>query len=273
MEPMATGYAINIHMSDDTVDKLHNGGYQLYGFKGVQSTIKSGAPLVWFQTLNYSGDTKVEWQEQYQAYTTNSESIASGRVTATRAYDADLGQVLEVTGQGGTGSVVYGGTAGAISILNKTDPRKPFDCGISQVQSIGGKPVAMPLCAFPLYGNGLDVMAPIQKVLLMFSTLEVNTGTVIYKAYSEGILIDLTGVTSRDVEFDINAGWSWGGGAWAKRVQANADIVPMLIESKALSQRVLERLNVAPVATREHSALREHSENGHGVSHGAVLEA
>ena len=77
----------------------------------------------------------------------------------------------------------------------------------------------------------------------------------------------------QDVEFDINAGWSWGGGAWAKRVQANADIVPMLIESKALSQRVLQKLNVAPEAAREHSAAREHAENGHGVSHGAVLEA
>ncbi|OSJ11738.1 hypothetical protein BST63_06490 [Bradyrhizobium canariense] len=34
-------------------------------------------------------------------------------------------------------------------------------------------------------------MAPIQKVMLTFATNQVNTGTVIDKAYSQSILIDL----------------------------------------------------------------------------------
>ena len=76
----------------------------------------------------------------------------------------------------------------------------------------------------------------------MFSTLPVNTGTVIYQAYSPGLLIDLTGQNIRDVSYDINAGWNWDGGAWGRQVSPQERLIPLLIESSAqLSQK-------APVA-------------------------
>lgn len=54
-----------------------------------------------------------------------------------------------------------------------------------------------PLCALPLYGKQLNAMPPIQKVMLTFATNQVNTGTVIDKAYSQSILIDLTLYSNR----------------------------------------------------------------------------
>ncbi|AUX43503.1 uncharacterized protein SOCE26_049520 [Sorangium cellulosum] len=235
----ATSYAIDIAMDQNTVNALSNSGYYLYGFKGVQTTMKGGAPLVWFQTDTFSLATHVSWEEQFQAYTSLSSIIPKGQIKASAAYDIDLGQTLQVQDPKGTGAVVQGGTPGAISILNQTTTQ--FACGISQVQDVGGTPTATPLCAFPLYGNGLDVMAPIELVLLSFATLQINTGTVIYKAFSQGILIHLTGVTERAVSFDINKGWSWGGGSWAQTVQASADIAPLLIESTtSLSMKTLE---------------------------------
>jgi len=89
---------------------------------------------------------------------------------------------------------------------------------------------ATPLCAFPLFGNNMDVIIPIEKVLLMFSTTPVNTGTVIEQSYGSGLLIDLTAENHRSVGYDINKGWSWGGYSWAQSVPPSAELVPLLIE-------------------------------------------
>jgi hypothetical protein len=64
----------------------------------------------------------------------------------------------------------------------------------------------------------------------MFSTRPVDTGTVIEQAYSTGILVDLTGQNSRKLTYDIDGGWSWGGGSWGKQIPAQASLVPLLIE-------------------------------------------
>ncbi|GMU03507.1 hypothetical protein KH5H1_76290 [Corallococcus caeni] len=240
---MATNYQISIKMSDETLTALTDGGYYLYGFKGVSTAMKGGAPLVWFQSQAYSQSTVIQWQEQYQAYTSSNAIIPNGQISASAAYNIDLKQTLNVTGQSGIGQVIQGGTPGAISIVNQTTPPKQFTCGISQVQSIDdGASISTPLCAFPLYGTGADVMAPIERCLLMFATQQINTGTVIYKAYSQGILADLTGAPQRVISFDINNGWSWGGGSWASSVAPQTDLVPLLISSStvtAISQKLV----------------------------------
>jgi hypothetical protein len=220
-----TNYSIDIQMSQDTVNSLSQNNFVLYGFKAVRTTAP-GAPLVWFQTTAYGLDTMLSWDQEYQAYTSTSAIVPGGEVRATNSYKTNLGQTLDVIDKSGTGMVTQDGTAGAISILNKTSTQ--FTCGISERQPNGG---VTPTCAFSLFGNNLDVIAPIQRVLLLFSTLPVNTGTVVYKAYSAGLLIDLTGTTSRSVSYDVNAGWSWSGGAWGQQVPPSENLVPLLIEN------------------------------------------
>jgi hypothetical protein len=218
-----TPYEVTITMTPDTVTKLIEGRYFLYGFKAVQSAQGGGAPAIWIETQTFSTKTRLWWTEEYQAYTSNSEIIANGRIEASFYTDIKLGQVLDVI-EGGTGDVFNDGTPGAISINNTTDT--PFTCGISQMQN-GTSTV---LCAFPLYGGGLDLIVPIQKILLIFATLELKTGTVIFKAYSRGIFIDLTSENKRSVDFDINKGWTWDGRSWAQQIPAKQNIVPLLIE-------------------------------------------
>lgn len=222
----ATGYGVSIAMNADTVKALSGGGYSLYGFKGVKTKARGGRPLVWFKSVDFGLDTDVSWEVQYKAYTSRSEIIPNGQIKGLSSYAADLGQKLEVRTPQGTGTVVAG-TKGVISIENLTETL--VTCGISEV--VDGK--AQPLCAFPLYGNGLDAIVPIQKVMLTFATDEVNTGTVIEKAYSQSILIDLTSDAHQKVSYDINKGWSWGGFSWAQTVRPSADIVPLLIETNA----------------------------------------
>lgn len=221
---MGSPYEIDISLSSDTVDKLKNGGFALYAFKAVKSSVTGGAPLVWFKTTQFLNTTQVTWEEQYQAYISTDEIIANGKVAASAACNIDLGQSAYVTANGNL-TPVGTGTPGAVSILNQGN--NPWTTGISQFKD--GKP--NPLCAIPLYGNNLDVVVPIAKVLMMFASNTVNTGTVIYKAYSSGLMVDLTDNPTRSVAFDINNGWSWSGGTWANKVQANNDLVPLLITS------------------------------------------
>lgn len=222
----ATDYGVTITMDQDTVNALSNGNYSLFGFKGVQTSAGGGVPLVWFKSGDFGLSTEVTWEVQYEAYTSRSQIIPNGQIKGLSSYAIDLGQSLEVETPQGTGNVVDG-TEGMISIENMTTTQ--VTCGISEV--VDG--AAQPLCAFPLYGNGLDAIVPIQKVMFTFSTNTVNTGTVIEKAYSQSVLIDLTAKTHREVAFDINKGWSWGGFSWAQAIRPSTNVVPLLIESNA----------------------------------------
>jgi hypothetical protein len=238
MSADSTPYAVTIKMTQDTVNALSEQGFKLYGFKAVKTTAGGGTPVIWFQTTTFGLSTAVTWTEQYQAYTTNSQAITNGQITATNAYDIKLQQTLDVTSTTGTGNVdTLHGVASAISILNRTS--MPFTCGISQLQS----GVAMPMCAFPLNGNMLDVIAPIEQVLLMFSTTAVNTGAVIYQAFSQGVMLNLTSEQSMQVSFDINTSWDWGGGPDGQIIPAQANLVPFLIQrmghSAMLTRNVL----------------------------------
>jgi hypothetical protein len=218
-------YQIEIDLSEKTVEALDGGNFVLYGFKGVRTTA-TGAPLVWFQSTNFATNTYVDWTVDYETFTSMSAVIPGGTIRASNHYPTGLGETLNVNSPKGTGSVVQEGTKGALSIHNLTSTQ--MTCGISQKQFTGE---STPMCAFPIYGQHLNVIAPIERVLLMFSSLTVNTGTVIEKAYSPGILVDLTGGRSRTVSYDINEGWSWGSAPWGRSVAANANLVPLLIEA------------------------------------------
>jgi hypothetical protein len=225
----ATGYKVIITMTEDTVKKLKNGGFFLYGFKAVQSEAGGGYPLVWFKSQTFGLQTIVAWQVQYQAYTSLEEIVTGGTITASNPYDADLGDILYVETQNGMGSIIQGGPTSSISIKNQTQTE--FTCGISEVGPEGSKP----MCAFPLYGMHANTITPIEKVVLTFASEPVNTGQVIQQAFSTSLKIDLTGApgNSRTVEYAINTGWKWGGSPWAKQIEAGWDLVPVLIESGA----------------------------------------
>jgi hypothetical protein len=247
VEEHMANYSVMIAMSQQTVNTLALNNFVLYGFKAVRSSLP-GAPLVWFQSTSYGTETDLSWSQEFQAYTSTSQIVPGGAIRASNSYAADLQQTLEVTGPKGTGQVVHSGTPSAISIHNLTETE--FRCGISEIQPDGG---VTPMCVFPLFGGNLDIIAPIAKILLMFSSTPVRTGTVVFQSYGRGLLIDLTGAQSREVAYDVNAGWSWGGGAWAQQVPASAELVPLLIDNHvALSQepRTLQAPAAVPIGAK-----------------------
>lgn len=227
-------------MSQDTLQALLKGGFYLYGFKAIQSSDQNGRPLVCFGTQNYAINTALQWSTVYQAYTSSSQIIPNTQISIGFSQDIQPGQTLNVE-EGGIGDVVNGGPTTAISIYNTTTTQ--FTCGI--LEEIGG--VDSPVCTFPLYGKHVETITPLEKVLVMFSTKYVQTGTVIEYFYdsaslnfhdgepsnstSSSLLIDFTSDNQREVNYDINQGWEWGGYSWAQQIAANANIVPLLIET------------------------------------------
>jgi hypothetical protein len=220
---MAT-FTANIKMESNTFDTLKKGGFKLFGFKAIQVSVQGGVPLVWFATDNYLANTQVTWQESYQAYISVQDIPAQGTVIdASATENIDLSQTMNVTKNGVT-SVLATGKAGAISVVS--DLGHQWTTGINQIVNN----VAQPLCAVPLYGGNLDTFTPIEKVLFMFATEPYTTGTVIVQAFSQGILVDLTGVQSRDLTYDLNNGWGPTNQVWAKLVPVTSDLTPLLIQ-------------------------------------------
>lgn len=223
-EVAATQYNITINMSDDTVIKLLNGGFKLYAFKAVQTSQGGGLPTVWFTSDTFQAATEVTWEEKYQAYVSRSQIVPGGRIVASSAYPIDFGQTLEV-GPGGTGTVT-GQVKPSLPIFIENTVNTEYTCGISQLHD--GK--YTPLCALPLYGQNTVTVRPIERVLLMFATSQVNTGTVIEQSFSSGALIDLTTDVSREVTFEINQGWGPSRASWLTLVPSRTALDELLIE-------------------------------------------
>ncbi|WP_375758376.1 hypothetical protein [Corallococcus exercitus] len=223
----ASPYRVTLTLSEDTVKGLAESGTFLYGFMAVGGTDQAGVPLVWFQLRDYSLTTIISWQEQWQAYVSLQPTAPTPLFNASASYGITPGQTFQVQTPQGLGQVVNDGMPGAISIVNQT--QTPLTCGISLLS--GG--ASAPIAAFPLYGNGLQLLVPVKRVLLMFSTVPLEPGTALRRSCGPGVLMDFSDARTRGLSFDLNTGWDWGGQGWARAVPAGSDLAPLLIVQTA----------------------------------------
>jgi hypothetical protein len=154
----------------------------------------------------------------------------------------NLGQTMNV-GAGGVGTVVNTGSPGYLNIYNQTTT--PYTCGVSVFNQVTNS--ANPICAFNLFGGGLDTFVPVEIIYLMFATQAVNTGTVIEQAFAPGIQVNMTGQsTPAPLTFDINNGWT--GPGYSTNYPANQNLLPLLINpggAEAVSVRAATRFRLA----------------------------
>jgi hypothetical protein len=163
---------------------------------------------------------------QYQAYLSASQIVANGAIAVSSAIPINLGQTA-VVGEGGHLNAIAQGTPSAIALSSASFEQ--WTAGIAQ-PSPDGSPE--PTVALPLRGTGTEVITPVDKVLLMLAANALSAGTVIYKAFAPGILVDQTGGPGRrDLHFHDNGVWSWSDGDWATAVEAEADLIPILVRS------------------------------------------
>lgn len=225
---------VSVVMQADTLTALANSGFSLYGFTATENSDLAGRPLVWLRMMNYAATTLITWSAQYQAYISNSPIVSNTEIVVGTAANITPSETLQV-GPGGSLAVLSEGQSTAISISNTTE--QPFTCGLSE--NLSG--TFAPFCVFPLNGNGVEVFAPLERLLLIFSTASVAVGTVIDQsfcsagpgAYSPAIVIDVNDDEARNVSFDINDGWSWGAYNWAQQIPGTSNLLPYLIDANA----------------------------------------
>ncbi len=218
---------VKINVDNDTMSTLRDEGYRLYGFKAVSSGIKSGKPTVWFSLEKFLRETKLIWEENYKAYISTQKNVAEGTIIQSEDNLAiKPGQTLHVD-KNGKLDVDTVGKPKAISIQN--DGAEQYTCGILQKNPDTGEYTT--LCAFPLHGNMMDVIQPIEKVFLMFATNQKQTATVIEQSFASGLLINLTDQNPPDVEvkFDINTSWDWNKKGWGEAYPPNSSLNTLLI--------------------------------------------
>lgn len=221
-----TPYSITISMSQATVTALTASGYQLCGFKAVSSPTP-GQPLVWFSTNQFATQLTINWEEFYLAYTSTSEIESGVVITASDNFPIDLGQLLTINQPGGGGMLGAGTDPNGIQILN--GDQVVYTVGMGQM--LGNQ--LTPMCAFSAYPGFMLDIEPIEKVVLMFSTLPLNTGSVIEQAFSPGILLDLTDQHDAVVTFNMTpapgvADWS-GANCSNSPIPAQAEMAQILI--------------------------------------------
>jgi len=230
-----TTFSVTITLLNDTATKLATSGSKLYAFKVVRCSDLAGLPTVWSVTSRLMPTTTISWTSPYQGFSSASDVTAGTLITEGFATALAIGSTLVINSPTGIGTVQQNGTADACSIQNTTTTQ--FSCGLAQAPAGSS---SAPICAFPLYGNNLVVITPLDQVLLMFSTLDLSPGTAITSLATAvelanlavttgGVVLDLTGVTQRAVSYDINLGWSWGGATWGKSVPSTASLTQWLI--------------------------------------------
>lgn len=218
-------YQVTIQMSEASANALMASGAALLGFTAVQCSDNAGLPLVWLSTKQYMPNTVISWTDAQQAYTGAGSAGVGVVIHPGFTTDIALDQTFTVSQPSGTGTVTQGGTPGNVDVYNATSTS--FVTGLAQPGSNGS---TAPYCAFPLHGNSVQVMAPVPTVLFTFSTMPVQAGMAVSSVHSSGVLINMSSNNQRTVSFDIDAGWSWGGGAWAQAVNPTASLVPLLVE-------------------------------------------
>lgn len=217
---MATNYQVTISVSNESLQALSSGGFSLCALKAIATTAGGGQPLYWQVTKQLANSMSVQWASQYAAYTSRQTSD----INIISMVPIDYGQIANLP----DGTVTEGGLADAMSMLNQSNAQ--YTCGLA-----GGMAQSLsPIAAFPLYGYMMNAYAPIEKVLLMFTTYPAAPGVTAARSYAQGLLVDLTSATSREVSYDFNSGWSWGEAAWGEIVPPNALLAPVLIQLSAL---------------------------------------
>jgi len=219
-------YQVTITMDTDTVADLTQSGYALFAFLAVQCSDQAGKPLVWQRTEQYSATTVVSVAWEFEAYT--SAWPAAEPVVAGFSVPLVPGDLLKVTGErSGIGTVSDQGNPGQICFLNSTDTA--FGCGISQP----GVSEFAPVCLLPLHGSNAQIVVPVPKILLLFSTSPDAAGTQVNATggpAGPGLLVDMSAGPTYAVTYDIDQGWGWDGATWGQAVPPFADLVPLLVE-------------------------------------------
>ncbi|MDJ1159086.1 hypothetical protein QNA08_12650 [Chelatococcus sp. SYSU_G07232] len=215
---------LTISLSPATLSALSSGGFSLYAFRSVESSNRSGAPLVWQRFARYTATTTVTVGDQVYGYDSTDPITVNGtvRIGSSTGSPVVVSQVLTVDTIG-TISVANGGPPDTILFDSTAEQR--YTCGLAAPLDSGNQ---VPYCAFDLYAMSVPV-APLRAVFVMFATSVYDPGTYMATSLAQGLYVDFADADAHSVAFDMTTGWSAGSAAWAKVVAPNTSMQGVLI--------------------------------------------
>jgi hypothetical protein len=223
-------HTVSISLDQTTIDALCASNYYLYGFIGVKSSDLSGLPSVWWSTQDFFKTLTITWAlDKIWVFTSSAKSIEPGdQIQIGNKVPISRDQTFIVNNPGGAGKIKNGSSpSGVIDITNST--KTPYNCGIT-IETPNNQSVDNPIVELPLYGNSMQALVPLAKILLMFSTKKLQLGTLVKTSSGPCIFIDMTSNSKVNVWYDINGGWTWDNQSWASSIAANQDISSVVIK-------------------------------------------
>ena len=219
-------YTVSIDLDSSTLTALKNGGFSMHAFKGVKTSSpgSSALPTLWFQQDRFSSTVDISWADTFGGYFSATDIKENAVVKISTEDLMNLGDILTLQENGGSAKT-SGGVSTAYNF--KSDKTETWTCGLT-TSAKGGE--ATPICAFPQYGAVANVLMPYDKVLLLFTQEQQDTGSVLQTAVSSSISIIMSPqVPDIGVAFDINTGWNTRSQPQAVSNPVNFDMAPDLI--------------------------------------------
>ncbi|WP_309644168.1 hypothetical protein [Phenylobacterium sp.] len=223
--PTPQTHQITVNLTPAALQTLLDAGASLYALPMFQTSNRTARPLVTYANAALSQSQNLAWTEVYQAFVSRT-ALAAGitdpaqrTIVVGASAPTRLGDVMTV-GASLQCVVAGGGGGGAVSIQSAiTDP---LSCGLSY----DGRPA----CAMGL-SNALQVtVAPLQSLLLMFSTSVFDLGAWVEQCAGPGLLVDMTNTATRTVTYDLTAADPWldADKVWATAIADGAPLADLL---------------------------------------------
>jgi hypothetical protein len=220
-------YQVNINLDANTLHALHVGNYQMQVYKGAKSDT-NGVPVVWFTLSEFTSNLSIKWTTKYGGYFSKITPEPNATVDMSTYSDMDLGNVYTLN-EDGAGILGSGSTSTAYSFESQMPDQ--WTCGLTALAN--GQP--SPICAFPQFGSTENIIEPYEKILVLFTKAQVDTGSVVETAVSKSASMTLSPSNPNlKVSFDINTTWqNTDGSPYVKINPANFELAPELIIPRA----------------------------------------
>jgi hypothetical protein len=195
-----SNYTLEIKIDDVTLSQLKLDKMNLFIFKSVETSAPDGKALVWqrYPFDQLGTNITFKWEILYQAFFTSEDIDTTTEYSAVTVKDIETKQCMNIH-EDTTYDVTNDGTANNISIYNQNKNNR-YTCGISQKNN----DTIVPMCAFALPINSMDVIRPIEKIALMFASDTIKTATVYERTKGDCIVVDMTNNNSRTVNYNKN---------------------------------------------------------------------
>jgi hypothetical protein len=231
-----TTYRVTIDLDNDTLAALKN-GFQMQVYKGVKTSSPSGAlPTVWFDVNKFANTVTVSWEEEFGGYFSNSQVRNGVVVDISTQQPMNPKDVITLSDTGSASVNTIGGVDGAFSF--KSDQPTEWTSGLLSKNSNGK---FAPICAFPQYGAVGNIIAPYEKILILFTQEQLDTGAVVETAVSRSVSIIMSTIApTANVGFSINKGWDTKGNPQVKENAQNFLLAPDLIIPSATMNNILK---------------------------------